>query len=120
MRRHVLSVEGCGIIVLDLLTRNVGPDEEGGGTFLSSQLHAILVMYTDRHREWKNSITQRRPRPEKPKMLNLIIITGGEADKESVEDVIVTTAGELDELRAHLTQMGIRFFQIGTDDHAAK
>lgn len=106
--------------ILDLLTREVGPDEEGGGTFISSQLHAILAIYMDRYTAWKNGISQ-RPRPEKPKMLNLIVITDGEADdKESVEDVIVAKARELDELKAHPTQVGIQFLQIGTDETAAK
>ncbi|KAK5653066.1 hypothetical protein OQA88_9352 [Cercophora sp. LCS_1] len=106
--------------ILDLLTREVGPDEEGGGTYLSTQLHTILAIYMGRYTAWHKGRNQ-VPRPEKPKMLNLIIITDGEADdKDSVEDLIVASAKELDELKAHPTQVGIQFLQIGTDEGAAK
>ncbi|KAK0611978.1 hypothetical protein B0T14DRAFT_548929 [Immersiella caudata] len=104
--------------IIDLLTREVTPDETGGGTFISSQLHTILAMYMGRYTNWKGYVQRLM---EKPEMLNLIVITDGEAnDKESVEDVIVSTARELDEMHAHPTQVGIQFLQIGTDENAAR
>ncbi|GAB1311439.1 hypothetical protein MFIFM68171_01649 [Madurella fahalii] len=108
--------------VLDLLTKEVGPDEQGGGTYVSNALWAILVPYIDRFEEWKNSLRDRsKPKVKMPKMLNLIVITDGAADdKEGVESVIVSAAKRLDQLSALPSQVGIQFLQIGKDDDAAR
>ncbi|KAK0628411.1 hypothetical protein B0T17DRAFT_152656 [Bombardia bombarda] len=120
--------------ILDLLTNEVGPDEEGGGTFIGQQIWVILSTYLERFEEYKKHLSdrgrggnnnrqrqQQQPRPDKPKKLNLIVITDGAADdKESVEDVIVQAAKRLDALHASSDQVGIQFLQIGKDVNAAR
>lgn len=108
--------------VLDLLTKEVGPDEQGGGTYISNPLWAVLAPYIDRFEDWKNRLLDRSmPRVKRPKMLNLIVITDGAAeDKEGVEDVIVNAAKRLDQLGAPANQVGIQFLQIGKDNDAAR
>ncbi|KAK3330784.1 hypothetical protein B0H66DRAFT_74682 [Apodospora peruviana] len=106
--------------ILDLLTKEVGPDERGGGTYIGEQLWLILTTYLDKFEDWRKRMHE-RPRPEKPKMLNLIVVTDGAADdKEQVEDVIVEAAKRLDEMRAQPQQVGIQFLQIGRDEDAAR
>ena len=63
----------------------------------------------------------RLERPKRPNMLNLIIITDGQADdRQEVEDYIVETAVELDRLRAPAAQVGIQFVQVGQDESARR
>jgi hypothetical protein len=110
--------------VLDLLTKEVCPDEQGGGTYISTRLWDILCPYVDRFEAWKtwqSSRDRSKPKMKKPRMLNLIVITDGAAeDKEGVEDIIVNVAKRLDSLSAHPNQVGIQFLQIGKDDDAAR
>ncbi|KAK3497159.1 uncharacterized protein B0T23DRAFT_437943 [Neurospora hispaniola] len=107
--------------VLDLLTNEVSPDEIGGGTFIAERLWTILTAYIDRFENYRLRMAQRAPCPEKPKMLNLIVITDGAADdKDAVEDVIVNAAKRLDELRALPNQVGIQFLQIGRNEAASR
>ncbi|EAA29626.2 hypothetical protein NCU07369 [Neurospora crassa OR74A] len=107
--------------VLDLLTNEVSPDEIGGGTFIAERLWTILTAYIDRFENYRLRMAERAPCPEKPKMLNLIVITDGAADdKDAVEDVIVNAARRLDELRALPNQVGIQFLQIGRNEAASR
>ncbi|KAK0718730.1 hypothetical protein B0T21DRAFT_55204 [Apiosordaria backusii] len=109
--------------VLDLLSNEVAPDELGGGTYIADRLYTILTEHLVKFEKWKQGLTKSRgsPRVEKPKKLNLIVITDGAADDmEEVEDVIVETAKKLDELGAPAHQLGIQFLQIGKDDDAAR
>lgn len=107
--------------VLDLLTNEVSPDEIGGGTFIVERLWTILTAYIDRFENYRRRMGERAPPPEKPKMLNLIVITDGAADdKDGVEEVIVDAARRLDELRALPNQVGIQFLQIGKDEAASR
>jgi len=106
--------------MLDLLSREVQPDEYGGGTFMAQQIWLVLTTYLDRFEDWKRRVRERPP-PQKPKMLNLIVITDGAADdREEVEDVIADAAKRLDALHAPRTQVGIQFLQIGKDEAAAR
>ncbi|KAK3951028.1 hypothetical protein QBC32DRAFT_344984 [Pseudoneurospora amorphoporcata] len=107
--------------VLDLLTNEVSPDEIGSGTFIAERLWTILTAYIDRFENYRRRMGDRSPPPEKPKMLNIIVITDGAADdKDAVEDVIVGAARRLDELRALPNQVGIQFLQIGKDEAASR
>lgn len=107
--------------VLDLLTNEVSPDEIGGGTFIAERLWTILTAYMDRYENYRRRMGERAPPPEKPKMLNLVVITDGAADdKDAVEEVIVDAARRLDELRALPNQVGIQFLQIGKDEAASR
>ncbi|KAK4171898.1 hypothetical protein QBC36DRAFT_382216 [Triangularia setosa] len=109
--------------VLDLLSNEVAPDELGGGTYIADRLYTILTEHLVKFEKWKQGLARRRgsPRVEKPKKLNLVVITDGAADDmEEVEDVIVETAKKLDELGAPVHQLGIQFLQIGKDDDAAR
>ncbi|TFK61107.1 hypothetical protein BDN72DRAFT_849953 [Pluteus cervinus] len=58
------------------------------------------------------------------KRVNYIVITDGEAndqEKENkVERVIVNAAQKLDDLNAPISQVGIQFVQIGTDESARR
>ncbi|KAK4197803.1 hypothetical protein QBC40DRAFT_308773 [Triangularia verruculosa] len=109
--------------LLDLLSNEVAPDELGGGTYIADRLYTILTEHLVKFEKWKQGLTRGRgpSRVEKPKKLNLIVITDGAADDmEEVEDVIVETAKKLDELQAPVHQLGIQFLQIGKDDDAAR
>ncbi|KAL7272551.1 hypothetical protein RUND412_004631 [Rhizina undulata] len=53
------------------------------------------------------------------KPLNIIVITDGEpSDPKKLEDNIVKYARELDSLKAKDRQVGIQFFQVGSDEDA--
>ncbi|KAK3498668.1 hypothetical protein B0T13DRAFT_503097 [Neurospora crassa] len=107
--------------VLEILTNEVSPDKIGGGTFIAERLWTILTAYIDRFENYRLRMAERAPCPEKPKMLNLIVITDGAADdKDAVEDVIVNAARRLDELRALPNQVGIQFLQIGRNEAASR
>jgi hypothetical protein len=106
--------------IMDLLTNEVSPDEDGGGTFMQDQLWDILTRSVDKFEEYRGSLKS-SSRAERPKKLNLIIITDGAADdKEEVEFTIVTAAKRLDALQAPKHQVGIQFLQIGQDVKAGK
>lgn len=106
--------------IMSLLNNEVGPDQMGGGTFMQDQLWDILTASIDRFEKYRQNINS-SSRPERPKKLNLIVITDGAADdKEEVEFTIVEAAKRLDSLRAPKNQVGIQFLQIGRDVKAGK
>ena len=56
-----------------------------------------------------------------PKPLNIIVITDGEAsDKAALRDALIKQAERLDGLSAPYHQLGVQFFQVGKDEHAAR
>lgn len=106
--------------VMTLLTKEVGPDEMGGGTYMQDQLWEILTRSIDKFEDYRRNLKY-TPKPERPKKLNLIVITDGAADdKEEVEFTITSAAQRLDQLRAPPNQVGIQFLQIGKDVQAGK
>src|SRR5205085_505745 len=92
----------------------------GGGTFFSTQLRKAIDPRLQKYREYKEQKAQ-DPNAERPKPLNLIVLTDGEADdEEEVEEILVETAKELEELKAPKNHIGIQFVQIGDDVEAAE
>ena len=56
---------------------------------------------------------------EDVKPLNIIVITDGEAG-DDVESPIISAAGKLDKMDAPGWQIGIQFFQVGSDPEATR
>ncbi|KAI0508271.1 hypothetical protein F5B22DRAFT_650123 [Xylaria bambusicola] len=55
-----------------------------------------------------------------PKPLNIIVITDGEAsDKAVLRENLIKQAERLDAVCAPYHQLGVQFFQVGKDEHAA-
>jgi uncharacterized protein YegL len=53
--------------------------------------------------------------------LNIICITDGEpSDPQHLERAIVDCARQLDKLKADARQVGVQFFQVGTDEAATE
>ncbi|KAF3927024.1 hypothetical protein ABW21_db0204117 [Orbilia brochopaga] len=78
-----------------------------GSTPTGRALKRILEPYLERY--------ERSPSRTKP--LNIIVITDG-VPTDDVESHIVKYAKKLDRLDADLTQVGVQFFQIGSDAEA--
>ena len=106
-------------------------DRRGGGTFFEEHLKDEISPRREEYRRYfeqdaaciskDRAARARLEKPQRPKMLNLIVITDGQADdKQEVEDYIVETARELDRLGAPAAQIGIQFVQIGEDQGARK
>ncbi|KAF3929521.1 hypothetical protein ABW19_dt0203234 [Dactylella cylindrospora] len=57
--------------------------------------------------------------PNRTKPMNIIVITDG-VPTDDVESVIIQAARKLDDMDADLTQVGIQFFQIGSEAEATE
>lgn len=75
-----------------------------GATPTGQQLQKILTPYLQRY--------EKKPETEKP--INVIVITDGEPS-DDVAAPIIACAKTLDRLNAPAWQVGIQFFQVGTD-----
>lgn len=110
---------------------DVTDPNHGGGTVFRDQLETVMWSYLNRYKNYVEEIAEfdknykRRAgmhdSPKKPKFLNLIVITDGQADdEEEVEEYIVKVAKKLDEMDAPNNYIGIQFIQIGDDEKATK
>ncbi|KAL7937537.1 hypothetical protein V8C35DRAFT_182897 [Trichoderma chlorosporum] len=91
--------------------RRVSPT---GQTYMGMALRSILAPYVETLKfaaQTSGDVAQVKP-------VNIIAITDGEPTDEP-EPVIVTCAGDLDELKAPAHQVGIQFFQVGNQPGAA-
>lgn len=86
--------------------QNVRP---GGGTPTGQKLNQIIKPYLDDF--------QKKAEKDKPKPINIIVITDGEPS-DDVESVIINAARRLDKLEAPAWQIGIQFFQVGKEPGA--
>ncbi|KAI1084021.1 hypothetical protein F5B20DRAFT_526365 [Whalleya microplaca] len=97
---------------VEKIFREVQPTKD---TMTAKRLGAILRPYLnnyeDKLRETRN-VECVRP-------INIIVITDG-APTDEPEGIIVETARRLDEMRAPAHQVGIQFFQVGTDPRAKR
>lgn len=82
----------------------------GGSTNTGQRLNKILV---------KNYLEEYEKKPDTTKPMNLICITDG-APTDDDEGPLIDTAEMLDDLRAPAWQVGIQFFQVGSDPKAAR
>lgn len=82
----------------------------GGSTNTGQRLNTLLV---------ERYLKDYKAKPATKKPMNLICITDG-APTDDDESPLIDTAEALDELRAPAWQVGIQFFQIGSDQKAAK
>lgn len=89
----------------------------GGGTPTGSRLNAILRPYLQKCEQKGEEKLQEENQDLKP--LNLIVITDGEAHDDP-ESVIINAAKRLDRLQAPAWQLGIQFFQVGSDPEATR
>ncbi|KAI9646905.1 hypothetical protein NHQ30_004905 [Ciborinia camelliae] len=87
-------------------------DRPYGSTNTGKRINHILSPYMKRLKQEYEAGREVKP-------LNLIVITDGEPTDEP-EYEIVKIAKELDKADAALTQLGIQFFQVGTDPKAKK
>lgn len=86
--------------------------EPFGATPTGERLNSILIPYLD---------NVKKRGAQKVKKLNIIVITDGQpTDGEDLKANIVAAAKTLDSLKAPLTQLGIQFFQVGSDALATK
>lgn len=98
----------------------------GGGTEFRLPLKEVIDEQLQKYREYLQQRDLYRKHktavsPKQPKFLNLIVITDGQADDEQeVEEYIVETARELDEMKAPTAYIGIQFLQIGDDPKATE
>lgn len=85
-----------------------------GATPTGRRLEILLKRYLAAFREAKNRGSSVKP-------LNVICITDGEpTDPDKLERAIISAAQELDRLGAPLEQIGIQFFQVGSDEAATE
>ena len=83
------------------------------GTPTGQKLNSILRPYLAKLE------SKGKDRVEEVKPLNIIVVTDGEAHDDP-ESVILSCAKKLDRLEAPGWQVGIQFFQVGTDPAATK
>jgi len=82
----------------------------GGATNIGQRLNTLLV---------KDYLHDYETKPDTTKPMNLICITDGEPTDDD-EAPLIDTAERLDDLRAPAWQVGIQFFQVGSDQKAAR
>lgn len=83
--------------------------QPSGATPTGQRLHEILTSYLQRYKK----------SPETVKPINVIVITDGEPS-DDVAAPIIACAKSLDRLEAPAWQVGIQFFQVGTDHDAGE
>lgn len=88
-----------------------------GGTPTGTRLQQILKPYLARVGE--SSVRQAPGQEATVKPLNIIVVTDG-VPTDDVESVIVQAAKKLDALGAEPWQVGIQFFQVGSEPEAAE
>jgi hypothetical protein len=85
------------------------------GTPTGGRLGEIMETYVNSYESRK---ANRQP---PPKPLNIIVITDGAAgDPEILRSNLIEQAERLDSLCAPYHQLGVQFFQVGKDEHAAR
>ncbi|KAF9021814.1 hypothetical protein BDZ89DRAFT_957105 [Hymenopellis radicata] len=87
-----------------------------GGTPIGLKLNQILYPYLQ---ELEGAKSLKRGDPDRPKPLNIVVITDGAAtDRDVLRKTIVETTKVLDKLHCTFDQVGIQFVQIGRDKEA--
>ncbi|KAM0710667.1 hypothetical protein Q7P35_001405 [Cladosporium inversicolor] len=81
----------------------------GGSTPTGVRLNILLERYMEKY----------TANPKTTKPMNLICITDG-APTDDDESPLIATAEALDDLRAPAWQVGVQFFQVGSDPKAAR
>lgn len=121
-----------GVAVMEILRFiDFQNQDHGGGTTFQEHLEGVIEGHIEKfeaylqdlaiYRQRLRERSKKPKRPDRPKSLNLIVITDGQADdEEEVENYIVQIAKQLDELRAPAGYIGIQFVQVGDDEHATK
>lgn len=103
--------------------------DHGGGTTFAKHLEGVIDSHVDTYEDYIDDLAVYRQRvrerakkpkrPDKPKALNVIVITDGQADdEEEVENYIIKVARKLDQLEAPAGHIGIQFVQVGDDEQA--
>jgi hypothetical protein len=94
----------------------------GGATPTGTRLHNIFQPYVRYYEAKRNEMEQRGeygdPDPEDIKPVNMIVITDG-VPTDDLDSVLVRAAKKLDALDAPPFQVGVQFFQVGTEPEAA-
>ena len=80
-----------------------------GGTLMGKKLHQIIVPYLNRY----------QAHPETTKPVNIICITDGQPS-DDVESPLIKAAKKLDQLEAPAWQLGVQFFQVGSEQSARR
>ena len=121
-----------GIQIRAILDKvNLSEPIHGGGTEFWDHLTAAMGPHLMRYEQYLEESTAYKRKqargvktaiaPKKPKFLNLIVLTDGQAnDEQEVEEYIVDVAEQLDNLKAPKGYIGVQFVQIGDDDRAKK
>ncbi|EPE03802.1 von willebrand factor [Ophiostoma piceae UAMH 11346] len=88
------------------------------GMRLGSILKPYLRFYEAKRKELEERGEFGDPDPEEVKPMNIIVITDG-VPTDDLEDVLVDAAKKLDSMDAPPYQVGVQFFQVGTEPDAA-
>ena len=88
------------------------------GMRLGSILKPYLRFYEAKRKEMEERGEFGDPDPEEVKPMNIIVITDG-VPTDDLEDVLVDAAKKLDAMDAPPYQVGVQFFQVGTEPDAA-
>ncbi|ERT00282.1 von willebrand factor [Sporothrix schenckii 1099-18] len=94
----------------------------GGATPTGTRLHNIFQPYLRYYEAKRNEMEQRGeygdPDPDDIKPVNMIVITDG-VPTDDLDTVLVRAAKKLDSFDAPPFQVGVQFFQVGTEAEAA-
>ena len=119
LKRKVKQVTLVDMVLAEVRRLLPTPACQGGTRFFKELDRAIdpkMIEYRNYFESRKRGIETERPKP-----LNVILITDGIAsDREPVEEYIINVADELDEMKAMRTQIGIQFVQIGDNLEASE
>lgn len=88
------------------------------GMRLNNILKPYLRFYESKWKELQDRGEFGDPDPEEVKPMNIIVITDG-VPTDDLEDVLIKAAKKLDSMDAPPYQIGIQFFQVGTEPEAA-
>lgn len=113
------------ITSLDVVQGLFNSVQPAGITPIGGCLDYILRDYVDKYAAAKAAYTPSTTGPgphptmhdSLPKPINILVLTDGEPT-DNLEDVVVSAARMLDDLRAPLHQVGIQFVQIGNEEGA--
>jgi len=105
---------------LETVRDHLDKPECGGGTAFYEALEEAIYPRLEDYRDFVEK-KKKRQRVQRPKPLNLIVITDGAAhDTQEVREYLAEVGTELTNLRAMTRQIGIQFVQIGDDPDAAR
>lgn len=104
---------------LEKVRKHLDQPKCAGGTVFYDALDEAIEPRLENYREYVKAKAAKL-RPQRPKPMNLIVLTDGEADdNQEVRWYLAGVGVELTDMRAPPRQIGIQFVQIGDDEKSA-